>query len=241
MAFTCKASNTIQEYWAKHCSLNFWITVTVIGVGSGAPRGRPKPPHFPVSFWNFELWILNNYIGTVFFYAFVSLDRAGGSALPDPAIDGPMFCPDWDDVADPSLVCEKHTYRQHSLGFVPARTSRYRSERKRELKQADRERGGHTFLTGVARNKIRSNKILTGFRVPLLHECTWNRHADGHPSPCVWSWSEICYFTMPKLKRRLPSDFLGRKKVPEAISEHQISKMWVRGHVFRRYPREAVK
>ena len=50
-------------------------------------------------------------------------------------------------------------------------------------------------------------------------------NANGHQSPCVWSRSKFCYFTMPKL----PSEgFLGQqqqqqkqKKNSETISEHQ--------------------
>ena len=39
--------------------------------------------------------------------------------------------------------------------------------------QADCERGGHTFLTSVARNQIQRNKLLTGFRAPLLRPVPW--------------------------------------------------------------------
>ena len=49
MVFTCKASNTIQEYRAKHCSINFWITVTVTARPSEAGRrwGGPGRLTFP--------------------------------------------------------------------------------------------------------------------------------------------------------------------------------------------------
>ena len=77
---------------------------------------------------------------------------------------------------------------------------------------------------GVARNKIQNNKLLTGFRVPLLRPVPrvylkppipmdTNLHVCGH---------EVNSVTIPRLKQRLQSDVLGPKKVSEPISEHQI-------------------
>ena len=116
-------------------------------------------PH-SVSFWNlnFELWTLNNFNGTVSFISLTGLAEQVWRTR-----QSPDQCFDWDDVADPSLVGEKHI---SPTDFCP---HKLRSPSIRELRRpADCERSGHTFFTGIAWNKIQSNKILTGFRMPVL-------------------------------------------------------------------------
>ena len=141
----------------------------------------------------------------------------------------PDQCYDWDDVADPSLVGEKHAYRLHR--FVPAQTSW--SECKRELPRSENKQlGGHTFLMGAAWNKIQTKCKAKHW---LVFVCrffirfpgwAWNRHAmpmDTNLRACGREANQNSV-TMSRLKRRLQVMFLGPKKASEAISEHPISK-----------------
>jgi len=73
--------------------------------------------------------------------------------------------------------------------------------------------------------------MLTSFHAPLLclvprvylklpMPMDTNLHACGHEANSV---------TMPRLKRRLPSDIFRPEKASEAISEHQIFKTFCGG------------
>ena len=88
---------------------------------------------------------------------------------------------------------------------MPAQTSW--SEHKREQWRPENKHivgavAMHTFLTGVARNKIQSNKILTGFCVPLFHPVQWvylkppmpmdtNLHVCGREANSVANYAKI--------------------------------------------------
>ena len=123
--------------------------------GGWGGLGRPT---FSVTVSKFELWTLNNAVQFLLriHNSFLS-DRAGGPCLADPAIAGPTFSLRW--CCRP-FACKRET--RISATHICARTNLSSSVK------ADCERGSHTFLTGVARNKIQSYKILTGFRAPLL-------------------------------------------------------------------------
>ena len=72
--------------------------------------GRPRPPHF---FPKLELWTLNNLM--VLFLLRIHFSRTGLVEQVWQTRQSPDQCFHWDDVADPSLVQEKHAYRQHRL------------------------------------------------------------------------------------------------------------------------------
>ena len=178
-------------------------------------------PNFFVSLLKFELWTLNNFNDTDFLRIHFSLTGLAEQVWQTQ--QSPDQCFDWDDVADPSCrqeTCISPTQICTRMNFavrVWKRTAEI-------WEQADCERGGHTFLTGVALNKIHSNKVLTGFRALLFRPVSrvylkspmsldTNLHTYGR---------EANFVTMPRLKRRLPSDVYRPKKASETISEHQI-------------------
>ena len=146
--------------------------------------GGLGPPTFSVSFWNlnFDSWI----ILTVLFLLRIHFSLTGQVEQAWQTWQSPDQCFDWDDVADPSLAGEKHTYHPWTL----------RSKRKRV---ADKQ-----IVSMVATYSWRA---LLGIRSRVTKywlafmRCffAWfqgvpeTANANGHQSSCVWSWSKFCY------------------------------------------------
>ena len=115
----------------------------------------------------------------------------------------PEWCFNWDDVADPSLVGEKHAYRQHR--FVPTWT--LWSERKIEVqrhenKQSESAVATHSWqvLLGI---RSRVTKYWLGFMRHFFAQFQGvpeTTDANGYQSPCMWSWSKFCYHAKTKAK-----------------------------------------
>ena len=141
----------------------------------------------------------------------------------------PDQCFDWDSIADLLLAGEKPVCRPYRS--MPAWTSR--SGRKRELaetwERADFERGGHTFLAGVAWITIRLNTKQNSNRLACV---TPSCHSQGGlkppmelPSPCVqmWSESESCYHARTKAK--ISSDVWAPNSLRSHLTASKIQKI----------------
>ena len=103
---------------------------------------------------------------------------AGWAVLADLPIAGPMFWLRW--------CCQPFAYRRETR-ISPTQICVHTNfaVRAETWEQADCECGDYVFLTGVAQNKIKSNKILTGFRVQLLRRVRYK----------YWLKPDKCNFT----------------------------------------------
>ena len=98
------------------------------------------------------------------------------------------------------------------------------------------DRAPPTFSAGIAWNMIRlhTKQILTGLHASLLLAAPRGvETADEHLSPHLETWggSESCYHARTKAKNS--SDVLGPKIASEAVSQHQIQKIFLGEHAPR--------
>ena len=80
----------------------------------------------------------------------ITIPRGGRAGTADPATAGPMFRLRW--------CCQPFTWRRENTHIVCTDLPEFKHNRelRRSWKQADFECGGHTFLAGIARNRIKS-------------------------------------------------------------------------------------